>query len=156
MTEKSWKLPCLILFGALLACGTPSPETLLDEVCRDQQCATSGSARETTGLTTDSIGFELGPGPGSVNIMVPAWSNRLGAGIELQMRGSGQVLVTIEAEDCAPTCSSSSIELRQNWVWVSGGLIPTTPFSGTSDAFTLVVETRDQTSTARLVDMRFR
>ena len=154
MADSSWKLPGLILFGALLACGVPSPERLLDEACRDQQCATSGSARQTTGVTSDSIGFEIGPGPGSVNIMIPRLSSNFGSGVELLARGSGTVAVTIEGPECAPSCSSSSIELNKGWAWISVGRAPTTLFNTTQDGFTLVVETRDSTSTAALLDVR--
>ena len=121
MAENHCKLPSLVVLAALLACGTPSPERLLDDACLDQQCATSGSARETSGLTADSIGFELGPGPGSVNIMVPALPGSLGTGVELLLRGSGSVSVTIEKPDCAPDCSSGAFELTKQWRWVPVG-----------------------------------
>src|SRR5688572_1549618 len=156
MADPSWKLPCLILFGVLLACGTPSPERLLDEACRDQQCATSGSARQTTGATSDSIGFEIGPGPGSVNVMVPRLPSNVGSGVELLARGGGTIAVTIEGPDCAPNCTSSSFELLEGWSWIPVGRAPTTPFNTTPDGFTLVVETRDETSTAALLDVRLR
>ncbi len=154
MAKSHCTLPGLIVLGALLACGTPTPERLLDEACRDQQCATSGSARQTTGATSDSIGFEIGPGPGSVNIMIPRLSSSFGSGVELLARGSGTIAVTIEGPECAPNCSSSSIELDKGWSWIPVGRAPTTAFNTTQDGFTLVMETRDSTSTAALLDVR--
>jgi hypothetical protein len=156
MADSSWKLPCSILFGALLACGMPTPERLLDEACRDQQCATSGSARQTTGVTSDSIGFEIGPGPGSVNVMVPLLPGHLGNDIELLARGSGSVSVTIEGSDCAPDCNARSFELGKNWDWISVGRAPAGFLGSTQEGFTLVVETSDDTSTAALLDVRLR
>ncbi len=156
MANSNVKLPCLILFGALLACATTTPVRLLDEVCKDEQCATGGSARETCGLTSDSIGFELGPGAGSVNIMVPPMQNQFGSSLELLVRGRGSISVTIEQGNCAPACSSNAIELHPDWRWLPVGTPGTTLRSINQTGFTIVVETLDDTSTAALLDLRLR
>jgi hypothetical protein len=156
MASAHFKLPCLILFGALLACATTSPVRLLDEVCEDEQCAISGSARQTSGPTSDSIGFELGPGPGSVNIMVPPAQSQFGNRLELLARGRGSVSVTIERASCAPSCGANAVELSEDWRWVPVGNAGPTLLMSNSAGFTLVIETSDETSTAALLDLRFR
>ena len=62
-------LLAFIAFGCFSACSDErdySESRLIDRVCASQACAVSGSARQTQGLTADSIGFQLGPGAGSV------------------------------------------------------------------------------------------
>jgi hypothetical protein len=154
MAEPSAGLPGLVVLGALLACATPSPERLLDNACLDGACPTTGSARQTTGLTADSIGFELGPGPGSVTIAVPSGSSFTTDQLDLLVRGSGQLLVTIRASSCSPACSTRSIELTKNWRWAT--------MEGKSSTFTssvpgleIVIETQDESSEAALLDFRF-
>jgi hypothetical protein len=149
MADKNSGYSVLVVLGALLACATPSPERLLDGACRDQQCPTSGSARQTTGLTADSIGFELGPGPGSVTITAPL---QFGDRLELLVRGQGSLSVTIESSACAPQCNVFPIELKEQWRWAPVG--STAGVGGTE--FKLVIETSDQASTAALLDFRFR
>jgi len=134
----------LVLIAALLACATPTPERLLDQTCREGRCKTTGSARETSGLTADSIGYELGPGPGSVTITVPGHNASTSADLEVLVKGSGSLVVSTGCTTC-----SHSIELHDGWRWehVAGG------FEGT-EPLTVVVETLDDTSRAALLDVR--
>ncbi len=144
-------IPLSIVILALLACAS-TPERLLDQTCTEQRCQTTGSAHETSGLTGDSLGFEIGPGPGSVAI--PVHHNVLTDGpLELLLKGSGSLVVTIGPEGCT-NCSSQSIELNQGWTWESAG--PISGFGLDGANFTLVVETLDDTSHAQLLDFRIR
>lgn len=94
MTARArWVCSAIALGGAFAACGDYadySESRLIDEVCATG-CETQGAARQVQGLTPDSIGFELGPGPGGVTF-------QLGAGrspefsrysIEVLLQGSG-------------------------------------------------------------------
>lgn len=55
----------------------------LNDLCAGSACTTTGSARRTTGLTSDTIGYQLGPGAGSV--LVP----RAPSGLSVLVRGHG-------------------------------------------------------------------
>jgi hypothetical protein len=143
-------VPVLVVIAALLACATPTPERLLDEACRDKQCATTGSARETTGLTADSIGFELGPGPGSVTI--PGGRLQFASGqLELLVKGSGSVVVTVGPPGCTG-CNSHSIVLHDQWRWERVETVLELGNSGPA----IAVETLDDATQAKLLDLRVR
>jgi hypothetical protein len=146
MAEPRPGFPLLIVILALLACATPTPERLLDRTCGEGQCETSGSARETSGLTSDSVGFELGPGPGSVTIDVAVPDGDLSRSLELLLKGSGSVVVTVSP--ACTGCSSGAIELHDEWRWEAAAV--TIP----NQRFTVVIETLDDTSHAKLLDLR--
>jgi len=83
----------LTLCGAFAACDSEdySESRLIDVLCEREQCAVEGSARRVQGLTPDSCGFELGPGPGSVVFgfpidVEPRFSN---AGVDVLIAGEG-------------------------------------------------------------------
>ncbi len=139
----------LLVIGALLACATPTPERLLDQTCREGRCKTIGSARETSGLTADSIGYELGPGPGSVTITVPGQKASSSAYLEVLVKGSGSLVVSAGAAGC--TSCSQSIELHDGWRWEHVSVSGT--FLG-AQTLTVVVETLDDTSRVALLDLR--
>lgn len=145
--------PLLVVIAALLACAT-TPPRLLDEACRDRRCTTTGSARETTGLTADSIGFVLGPGPGRVTIPMDDSGAFTYDALELLVKGSGSVVVTVDRGQCS-SCGSRSIELQDEWRWEPGGST-VFGFGFDTSPFTIVVETLDDSSRAELLDLRLR
>lgn len=67
-------------------------------LCASQACAVSGSARQTQGLTADSIGFQLGPGAGSVvfpltpDVLPEFFSSRYT--VEVLIKGEGTTSLT--------------------------------------------------------------
>jgi hypothetical protein len=94
MSRRS-RLLCasLVVSGAFTACDSPdvSESRLIDRLCEREQCVTEGSARRVQGLTPDSVGFELGPAPGSVVFhfptdVEPRFSN---AAVEVLIEGEG-------------------------------------------------------------------
>jgi hypothetical protein len=140
-------IPLLTVILALLACAPATPERFLDQACGEKQCKTTGSARETSGLTSDSIGFELGPGPGSVTIAVDVPAGTFPGRFELLVRGSGSLVVTVAPAGCTD-CGSHSIELHDDWRWevAKEGV--------TGQSFSVTVETLDDTTQAKLLDLR--
>jgi hypothetical protein len=138
--------PLLIANLALLACSSPTPERFLDQACRDRQCNTTGSARETSGITGDSIGFELGPGPGSVTIDVDVPVRTDPGRFELLDRGSGSLVVTVAPVACTD-CRSRSIGLHDDWRWEVAA-------DEVGRSFSVVIETLDATTEAKLLDLR--
>ncbi len=50
--------------------GATGESQQLSALCQDSACDTTGTARRTTGITSDTVGFQLGPGAGSV--LVPS------------------------------------------------------------------------------------
>ena len=52
-----------------------SQTRLLDDACGGGECETSGAAQQVTGLTGDSIGYQLGPGPAKLDIPLPTFSD---------------------------------------------------------------------------------
>lgn len=69
----------------------PSNSRLID-LCEGGACSTSGEAEMTTGITADSIGFVVGPGPGSLEIDVGSITTGAPSNLtswEVLIRGEG-------------------------------------------------------------------
>lgn len=74
-TSSRLLLAALVLLGAFAACSDndKSESRLIDSLCGARGlCTLEGSARRVQGLTPDSVGFELGPAPGSVVFGLPS------------------------------------------------------------------------------------
>lgn len=117
-------------------CTVDSRIRMLDELC-DQvlsngapACELSGDARETTGITADTIGYRLGPGGGSLTIRLNAID---GTGyssgsfdIEVLVGASdedrpGRLTATLDWGSCDAGCFSSvpayEVELDHDYEW---------------------------------------
>ncbi len=96
-------------FGSLDLSSGPDPQWLTG-LCADNACATMGSARQTTGITSDTIGFQLGPGAGSV--LIPSVPGDL----SILARGYG----TFSAELLGGSTVERDIPKDYGWVDIGG------------------------------------
>lgn len=94
-------------FGPVDASG-PIPQQLTD-LCKGGACDTTGAARRTTGLTSDTIGYQLGPGAGSV--LIPS------------ARGSFSALVRGHGTFSMELSGSSTVEhdIPRRYAWIDVG-----------------------------------
>jgi hypothetical protein len=90
----------------------------------------SGSAKQVSGITSDSVGFRLGPGPGKVVIPLPAFSSQGNDSfhVEVLAAGGGQLKTRLSQESCdsSGSCSLSEVDsasgtLRAEYEWVASG-----------------------------------
>jgi hypothetical protein len=73
---RGWRFARGSVFALLgwLACGPSdayereTPSRYLDDVCRGDACVTTGSATRAPGVTSDTIGYRVGPGRGELRI----------------------------------------------------------------------------------------
>ncbi len=139
-------------------CTVDSRIRMLDELC-DQvlttgapACELSGDARETTGITADTVGYRLGPGGGTLAIRLNAID---GTGyssgsfdIEVLVGASdedraGRLTATLDWGSCDAGCVSSvpgyEVELDHDYEWepVVRGASP--PGGGVSDDAVLIL-----------------
>lgn len=99
------------------ACSSPSDfgsqqgaSQELTGLCTDSTCDTTGSARRTTGLTSDTIGFQIGPGAGSV--LIPSVPGHF----SVLVRGHG----TFSAELIGTSTAQHDIPKDYAWVDIGG------------------------------------
>jgi hypothetical protein len=140
----SWRRLLFVTLTALAAFSACSDERdysesrLLDKLCAQGECTTSGSARQTQGLTADSIGFELGPAAGSV--ILPLRDDLLADfssssfSVEVLIQGLGR---------------ASSATLTPEYAWRSAEVSVAT--SGRPESATVTVS---DGSTAKIADLR--
>lgn len=148
MAERRRRVWLALSVGVCSACfdfGDPAPEDprLLDRACESSDdCKTSGKARKTTGITADSLGFELGPGGGSVTIPLRAEGGGDQVSVEVLVAGTGQVEVS-----SSELSASESFTLGDDHEWF--------PLAGvaSSTSVTLRVSVTGD-SRAELVDIR--
>lgn len=159
-------LAVCVAFGVAAACSNnvDSRARLLDEECQKSTCATEGNAEEVTGLTADSIGFRLGPGPGKVRIPLSTFT-RVGSdsfSVELLLAGAGPYRATLIQRTCSEGGGSCSSETELSSItggateepeWRPGGT-----FSGSSDTFSnffVDVESESTTERVDVIDVRY-
>lgn len=163
--RRSFLAVCLA-FGIVLACSAnvDSRARLLDEECQKSTCTTEGNAKEVTGLTADSIGFRLGPGPGKVRIPLSTFT-RVGSDsfrVQLLLAGAGAYRASLIQRTCSEgggSCASeteigsSSGGVSEDAEWRDSG-----SFSGASDTFSnffVDVESLSTTERIDVIDVRY-
>ncbi len=151
-----------LLVVAAGACGREDGEArLVDRACRSGRCMTSGSARQVSGITSDSVGFRLGPGPGKIVIPLPTFSSQGNNSfhVELLAAGTGRLRTRLTQGTCDPSgsgCSlvdSASSFLGREYRWHSGGTFVGKQSAGFA-GFALEVEL-DQPGDAEIADIRY-
>lgn len=104
-------LAVLLGMGACGGPGGPHVEhhpRLLDKICQGDQCTITGAVRRTTGLTSDSVGYQLGPGAGSIVIPSP------GNNASVLVRGHGALY-----DNCTGSrsgCVASNVPANYTWI----------------------------------------
>jgi hypothetical protein len=159
-------LAVFLAFGIGAACSSnvDSRARLLDEECQKSTCATEGNAKEVTGITADSIGFRLGPGPGKVRIPLDTFT-RAGSdsfSVELLLAGAGPYRARLIQRTCSEGGGSCTSETEVSNItggateeadWRPGG-----SFSGSSDTFSnffIDVESDSTTERVDVIDVRY-
>ena len=146
------------------ACGREDGEArLVDRACRSGRCVTSGSARQVSGITSDSVGFRLGPGPGKIVIPLPTFTSQGNNSfhVELLAAGSARLKTRLTQETCDSSgsgCSIAEVDTASNFLereyrWHSAGTFVGKQSAGFA-GFTLEVEL-DQAGDAEIADIRY-
>lgn len=123
---------------------------LLDRACASEDdCATTGSALRTTGITADSVGYRLGPDEGSVTIPLERIASDEFV-FELLVTGEGAISVS-----SAGLGISENLELGSDYDWKRvSGKIPSGSDAGSFDnPFELTLAVSDG-SHADIADIR--
>lgn len=147
-----------LLLKASTACG-PRAETeitaprLLHRLCSEPStdCRLTGAARLVPGLTADTFGVQLGPGPGSLEIRWPPASQPNVASrsnsnlLQVLARGNGRL---------APSPNASI--LREEFDWYESPEQPPTPDAGTGEepAVFVQIAASSGNQTIDVVDVR--
>jgi len=154
----------LVVLAALLACGT-SPERgpLVETSCSNDNCQTTGSARRTTGLTADSVGFTIGPGLGTLTLSNVEVRERGEYDVFALIRGSGFVRVSVDAQSCAPlpvlpgwpeppapSCSTVDVGVSEKYRWV-----PVAARLRGPESIDVSIQTVDETSEVQVLNVGF-
>ena len=145
------------------ACDTQDGEArLVDRACRSGRCTVTGSAKQVSGITSDSVGFRLGPGPGKVRIPLPAFSS---AGndsfhVDVLASGTGQLKTRLSQESCdgSGNCNLDEVDsasgiLGADYEWISAGTFVGKSPSGFA-GFVLEAEL-DTSGDAEIADVRY-
>lgn len=82
----------------------------LGDLCGGNACTTTGSARRTTGLTSDTIGYQLGPGAGSLLL------TNAPSGLSVMVRGHG----TFYVEQSGSFGTGHDVPSDYAWVDING------------------------------------
>lgn len=166
MAERSSRRTRLALLWIAAVAGSgacdheiDSESRLLEEACAVGECVTSGSARRTTALTSDSIAFKLGTGPGKLIIPIPTFSRSGADTFDLDALVDGAATFRLVRTDCsgdAGACTrqvvSTTSVYSSDYEWHYAG-----SYSGSSsqfEGFELEVETSASQEIA-LVDLRY-
>ncbi len=160
----------LLLFSALAVAGACSSNVesrprLLDESCGGGECTTSGAARQTTGLTADSLGYELGPGPAKLTIPLQSFSdpNHDAFDAEVLLEGHGTITGRLlQGDNCGTSpCDvvdehTTVVPRQYDWVRV-GTFVSSSSGTQTFKNFFIEVEIDDQHSSSelQLADIRY-
>jgi hypothetical protein len=160
----------LLLVSALAVAGActsnvESRPRLLDESCGGGECATSGAALQTTGLTADSIGYKLGAGPARLTIPLQSFSdlNHDAFNAEVLVEGHGTITGRLLQGDCdgigpCDVVDEHTLVLPRQYDWVRVGTFVSSS-SGTQSFkdFFIQIEIDDQhaSSELELADIRY-
>lgn len=126
----------------------PGPEDprLLDRACGVAEgCPVTGSAKGTSGLTADSLGFVLGPGAGSVRVPFELQSGSGSVTLDVLLAGTGRLRVTSSSLGI-----SREFELSDDYAWHSAE----GHSSGTSEPPIEVILSVEADSRAEVADLR--
>lgn len=165
MTERRRGLRRAALLAgvaAMVACSSYNTEAethsnprVLDRICRVHACVVEGKAVRTHGITDDSIGFHLGPGPGRLVIPV---TNELELGeVEALVTGTGSFAAN--AESCEKSkCKRPAAPSDYAWVSLGAWYPAPVPGGSTSNAPSqsrqLVLQTIDEHDELDVADIR--
>lgn len=153
-----------VLFALLTAGGAcnhhiDSESRLLEEACAVDECATTGTARRSTALTSESIAFKLGPGPGKVVIPIPSFSRPGADSFQLEALVDGSATFRLIQSKCTSASGPCTDELLSttsvysgdyDWHYAGGYVGSSDQFDG----FKLEIETNASQELA-LVDLRY-
>lgn len=141
-----------------------SQTRLIDVACRGGGCQTSGSGKQTSGITSGSIGFRVGPGPGTVTIPIPDFSEPGDDSFEAQVlvRGNGSFKARLDQLDCGSgsgVCTSKLIDsstqvARDEYEWLSVGIVNNAN-DPVFEGFRVQLEVTSDTAELQVADVRY-
>jgi hypothetical protein len=162
--RKNLRARAAAIFAGVVAAGActsqvDSQSRLLDEACAVEECTTTGVARATTGLTSDSLAFDIGPGPGKVVIPLPAFSNGGDSSFRLEALVSGAATARLLRTSCSGDAGACSTQVEDSssvyantydWEPVGSYSSGSTSFNG----FAVEIETTGNQH-IELIDLRY-
>lgn len=138
-----------------------SESRLLEESCAVEDCVTSGSARRTTALTSDSLAFKLGPGTGKLVIPIPAFSRPGDNSFRLEALVSGSATARLVRTSCAGEtgpCTDDVVDTStvyaNDYDWRDVGYFGSGSGTTEFDGFRVEIETSSSQELS-LVDLRY-
>ena len=140
----------------------PGESRLLDAACNALGCVTTGTARLTTGPTSDSTGVKIGPGQGKVTITLPDFSSDGYDTFEVQalVSGRGKGLggfvgagVLCDASPCSNEPKSFLLESDHRWVTLAerSGIDSSVILSSVA----VFIEVQDSAASMEIADVRY-
>jgi len=162
--RKNVRARAVAILGGVIAAGActsqvDSQSRLIDEACAVEECTTTGNARATTGLTSDSLAFKIGPGPGKVVIPLPAFSHGGNSSFRLEALVSGAATARLLRSTCSSDAGACSTQVQDSssmyanvydWEPVGSYSSSSTSFSG----FAVEIETTGSQEIA-VIDLRY-
>jgi hypothetical protein len=150
---------------AFVACtnNVDSKARLIDDACANSACTLSGSARQTSGITADSIGFKVGPGAGKITIPIPPYaSSNNYMNVEVLVSGHGQFTGRLMRQSCgdggacAPTpVDTATIYVGRDYGWASVGTYSVGSGSSGFAGLSAEIEVTDSSANVDLLDVRY-
>jgi hypothetical protein len=140
----------------------PGETRLLDKACATTEgCVTGGTARVTTGPTSDSTGIRIGPGPGRATIVLPSFPTETYDSyiIEALVAGEGYAYGSMKFP--VPDCTGGGVKcgnrfgLAFDYQWVTIGTV-TGLDAGTMQKYvSFYLDVVDSTSHMDVMDVRY-
>lgn len=139
-------LALVVVQGCLFNFADPGPDDprFLDRACEYGTCRTYGSAREASAITTDTIGFEMGPGAGSVSFEL----RPDGTDVTVMFLMAGHGVASVTSPEVALT---GTFQLSEDYQWFDS--TATTP-SDAPSRVNVSVSVADDGSVVQLADIR--
>src|SRR5262249_9812269 len=140
-TSRGFLLLVALTLAGACSNTVDSHARLMDDACSNSACTTTGNARQTTGVTDDSIGFHLGRG-GKLSIPIPTYtSSNSYIDVQVLVSGHGKFTGRLirnncgDGGSCTPTTvDTASVYVSPDYGWASVGTSSTSTnqFAGLS------------------------
>lgn len=139
----------------------PGETRQLDKACSTTQgCVMAGSARVTTGPTSDSTGIRIGPGPGRATIVMPPFTIETYDSYIIEAlvsgKGRGHGSMKYPPVSCSGTSKcGNTFTLAYDYQWVTVGTVTGLETGTLQKYVSFYLDVTDDTSVMDVMDVRF-